>query len=81
MPNETISASWHTETNGNASPKCKEEFHHPQVVLLPQDNHLLSLMTILRDADTTASRFAQVVERVAEQLVGAGVHFLSWDKG
>lgn len=81
MPNETISASWYTETNGNASPKCKEDFHHPQVVLLPQHNHLLSLMTILRDTDTTASRFAQVVERVAEQLVGAGVHFLSWDKG
>lgn len=81
MYDETIPATWHTETNGNAPPKCRENFHHPQVTVLPQHNHLLSLMTILRDADTTASRFAEVVERVAEQLVGAGVHFLSWSKG
>jgi len=81
MSDETIPASWHTETNGNPPPKCRKNFHHPQVTVLPQHNHLLSLMTILRDAETTASRFAEVVERVAEQLVGAGVHFLLWAKG
>ncbi len=81
MSDGTIAASWHTETNGNASPKCREDFHHSQVVVLPQHNHLLSLMTILRNADTPAPRFAEVVERVAEQLIGAGVHFLSWDNG
>lgn len=81
MYDETIPASCHTTTNGTASTKRGDSFHHPQVIVLPQHNHLLSLMTILRDAETTASRFAEVVERVAEQLVGAGVHFLSWAKG
>jgi uracil phosphoribosyltransferase len=52
---------------------CKPGPLSPRISLLPQGNHLLSLMTILRDSNTTVATFADVTERVGDQLISAGM--------
>ncbi|KAJ5594951.1 uncharacterized protein N7459_001159 [Penicillium hispanicum] len=47
-----------------------------QIVVLPQKNHLLSLMTILRDESTEPARFAQITENVGDQLISAALDLL-----
>jgi hypothetical protein len=47
-------------------------FEHERMFVLPQGNHLLSLMTVLRDADTNSTLFAETTERVGDQLIAAG---------
>ena len=71
MSNDTIILNGLAEYKENRN--GSEEFNNERIYLLPQRNHLLSLMTILRDGNTPASRFAEVTERVADQLIGAGV--------
>lgn len=72
MPNETITLNGLTDKGSRLS-GISEGYDNERVHLLPQRNHLLSLMTILRDGNTPASRFAEATERVADQLIGAGV--------
>lgn len=43
-----------------------------QVTVLPQNSFLLTLMTILRDSETSSKLFSETVEKVADQLMGAG---------
>lgn len=47
-------------------------FEHERMFVLPQGNHLLSLMTVLRDANTKSTLFAETTERVGDQLIAAG---------
>ncbi|KAL3478154.1 uracil phosphoribosyltransferase-domain-containing protein [Aspergillus californicus] len=49
---------------------------YPRVTILPQGSHLLSLMTILRDASTKSDRFAQTTEKVADKLISAALDLL-----
>lgn len=71
MSNETITLNGLTEAKDTTGFPTREVFDE-RVLVLPQRNHLLSLMTILRDSNTSGPRFAEVTERVADQLVGAG---------
>ncbi|KAH8680229.1 uracil phosphoribosyltransferase [Ilyonectria robusta] len=47
-----------------------------RVTVLPQDNHLLALMTILRDSKTDCIKFADVVERVSTLVMAAALNLL-----
>lgn len=47
-----------------------------RIFLLPQGNHLRSLMTILRDSNTNVATFAEVTERVGDQLISAGMYLM-----
>ena len=47
-----------------------------RISLLPQGSHLRSLMTILRDSDTNVATFAEVTERVGDQLISAGMYLV-----
>lgn len=47
-----------------------------RVSLLPQGNHLLSLMTILRESNTNVATFAEVTERIGDQLISAGMYLI-----
>ncbi|KAJ5902050.1 hypothetical protein N7495_002578 [Penicillium taxi] len=50
-----------------------------RMYILPQKNHLLSLMTILRDSNTTSTRFAEVAEKVGDQLISAALDLLPFE--
>lgn len=50
----------------------QDAFDHERMFVLPQGNHLLSLMTVLRDANTNCTLFAETTERVGDQLIAAG---------
>ncbi|KAJ5947056.1 hypothetical protein N7466_000071 [Penicillium verhagenii] len=64
-----------TDKNGSfATDSSHSGASDPRVTLLPQGNHLLSLMTILRDSNTDVANFAEVTERVGDQLISAGVY-------
>lgn len=57
------------------------EYQLPEnVTLLPQTAQLLTLLTILRDRETSAVEFARNAERVARVLVSEGVciFFFFW---
>lgn len=71
MSSDTITLNGSSEAKGTTCFPTGEAFDE-RILILPQRNHLLSLMTILRDSNTSAPRFAEVTERVADQLVGAG---------
>ena len=43
-----------------------------RVTLLPQEDYLISLMTILRDSLTDSAAFVNAFEKVAGQLMIAG---------
>ncbi|KAJ5257246.1 hypothetical protein N7478_013350 [Penicillium angulare] len=56
---------------------ASETSHHAsRLHILPQGNHLLSLMTILRDSKTSVATFAEVTERVGDQLISAALDLL-----
>lgn len=57
-----------------ATKKFQPVLDHPQLSILPQNNHLLSLMTMLRDVNTTTTEFARATERIGNQLITAGVY-------
>ncbi|EAW15314.1 uracil phosphoribosyltransferase [Aspergillus clavatus NRRL 1] len=48
-------------------------FNPEQVILLPQKGQLLTLMTIIRDVNTTGTLFTSTVQRVARQLLTLAV--------
>ncbi|KAI9926604.1 hypothetical protein ASPWEDRAFT_141540 [Aspergillus wentii DTO 134E9] len=50
--------------------------HQKQIFLLPQGNTLLSLMTILRDKNTSSTRFAEITEKVGDRLISAALDIL-----
>ncbi|KAJ5083777.1 hypothetical protein N7456_013204 [Penicillium angulare] len=54
----------------------ESNIHASQLHILPQGNHLLSLMTILRDSKTSVATFADVTERVGDQLINAALDLL-----
>lgn len=64
--------------NGHKSDSCDrsvtldQAFGNERMLVLPQGNHLLSLMTILRDANTNSTLFVETTERVGDQLIAAG---------
>ncbi|KAJ5785675.1 uncharacterized protein N7503_010887 [Penicillium pulvis] len=65
----------HTEnmsTAGSHKPGALDS----RVSLLPQGNHLLSLMTILRESNTNVATFAEVTERIGDQLISAALDLL-----
>ncbi|KAL2821306.1 uracil phosphoribosyltransferase-domain-containing protein [Aspergillus cavernicola] len=47
-----------------------------RVVILPQGNHLLSLMTILRDSSTDCKKFAETAEKVGDKIISAALDML-----
>jgi hypothetical protein len=51
-----------TNTNG----------HSPTVTVLPQTKYLVSLMTVIRDAQTGCPAFVDAFEKVCTQLMPAG---------
>lgn len=51
----------------------KEAYPRDQVTLLPQGNYLLSCMTTIRNSDTESAAFASAFEKVANQLLVAGM--------
>lgn len=44
-----------------------------RVVVLPQGNSLRSAMTVLRDVETGCRQFTDMVERVSDMLISAGM--------
>ncbi|KAJ5948471.1 hypothetical protein N7454_001778 [Penicillium verhagenii] len=66
-----------TERNGSfVTDSTHSGASDPRVTLLPQGNHLLSLMTILRDSNTDVANFAEVTERVGDKLISAALDLL-----
>ncbi|KAJ6092956.1 hypothetical protein N7486_008245 [Penicillium sp. IBT 16267x] len=59
-------------TTGTCTPGALDS----RISLLPQGNHLRSLMTILRDSNTNVPTFAEVTERVGDQLISAALDLL-----
>ncbi|RHZ49391.1 uracil phosphoribosyltransferase [Aspergillus thermomutatus] len=55
-------------------------FKQDQVILLPQNRQLLTLMTIIRDVNTTGTLFTSTVEKVARQLVTLAVDSVPTEK-
>ncbi|KAH7127812.1 uracil phosphoribosyltransferase-domain-containing protein [Dactylonectria estremocensis] len=47
-----------------------------RVTVLPQDNYLRTLMTILRNSETDCTKFADVVERVSTLVMAAALNLL-----
>ena len=45
---------------------------YSRVVILPQSNYLLSLMTIIRNEATGTSEFVNAFDKVCQQLLPAG---------
>ncbi|KAJ5647611.1 hypothetical protein N7490_003983 [Penicillium lividum] len=62
--------------NGSAGGIIEAEVPNSRISLLPQGNHLLSLMTLLRDSNTNVATFADVTERVGDQLISAALDLL-----
>ncbi|KAJ5723059.1 hypothetical protein N7488_001094 [Penicillium malachiteum] len=56
--------------------KMDSSFYNERLVVLPQGNHLLSLMTILRDSNTSVTTFADVTEKVGDHLISAALDIL-----
>jgi hypothetical protein len=61
----------HKKDNSDISTH-NEAFDYERMFVLPQRNHLLSLMTALRDVNTNRTVFAETTERVGDQLIAAG---------
>lgn len=69
------------KTNGSHAkrPRLGEgSSHNTRLFVLPQGNHLVSLMTILRDSNTSVGTFAEVTERVGDHLISAGALYTSF---
>lgn len=47
-------------------------FKPDHVILLPQNRQLLTLMTIIRDVNTTGTLFTSTVQKIARQLITLG---------
>ena len=63
------------ESNGSQAKRPRLEHCDSdgnRLFVLPQGNHLVSLMTKLRDSNTSVSTFAEVTERVGDHLITAG---------
>ncbi|PKY08119.1 uracil phosphoribosyltransferase [Aspergillus campestris IBT 28561] len=68
----------HTSTtpNDNQTHHSHAGSSSARTFLLPQRGHLLSLMSILRDASTTRATFSSTTERIADQLISAALDLL-----
>ncbi|KAJ5760136.1 hypothetical protein N7520_007292 [Penicillium odoratum] len=62
--------------NGSTRGIIEAEVSNSRISLLPQGNHLRSLMTLLRDSNTSVATFADVTERVGDQLISAALDLL-----
>ncbi|KAJ5675018.1 uncharacterized protein N7477_004952 [Penicillium maclennaniae] len=57
--------------DNGSSCSTQDAFDHKRMFVLPQGNHLLSLMTVLRDANTKSTLFVETTERVGDKLIAA----------
>ncbi|KAL4907260.1 hypothetical protein BDW74DRAFT_176041 [Aspergillus multicolor] len=57
----------------NLNPSPKDDVNPDRVTILPQGNHLLSLMTTIRSKSTSSKAFAGAFDRVSDLLIAAAL--------